>query len=404
MKPWGELHATSAATPRGSAGKGFQVVAGVFVLCQIGGTLPVPLYGLWGREFGFGSLTTTLLFAGYAVGTVVGLAVVAPLSDAAGRRPLLVAALLVAGLSTALFIAADGVPTLLAGRVMSGLSTGLATAVATVALSDLAKGSARPADTVATAANLGGLSLGPVLAGAFAQYAGRPTVLVFVAYAVVLVPAAAAMVAVPETVAQPRRPRASDLRRPRLPAGAEDRRPVLAAAAYMFCGFAVSGLFASLVPSFLRKDLHLLNLLLVGILVGLLFLVALAAQLLSTRGWWPRSALVVPACLVVGLAVLDLGLVLQALPVFVAGTVVAGVGFGLAVRQGVTAAQQYADDDHPADLVAAVFVAAYAGVTLSTLGLGVLDQAVGEGPATTAVAGVVAVVIVMAARAQHQRP
>ncbi len=51
----------------------FWLVAGVCALVMLGGTVPVPLYSFWAPEFRFGAFTTTLVFAVYAMGTVVSL-------------------------------------------------------------------------------------------------------------------------------------------------------------------------------------------------------------------------------------------------------------------------------------------------------------------------------------------
>lgn len=102
--------------------------------------------------------------------------VFASLSDRAGRRPLLAAAVLAAAASTALFLLAHDVGTLLAARFLCGLGTGVFTAAGTAALGDLAGAErTRLVSTVSTAANMGGLGLGIIVAGLFAQYGANPT-------------------------------------------------------------------------------------------------------------------------------------------------------------------------------------------------------------------------------------
>jgi MFS family permease len=66
-------------------------------------------------------------------------------------------------LSTIAFIFAPGEGVLLVGRVLSGLSAGLMTGTATAMLTELIPASASRgrASLTATAANMGGLGLGP---------------------------------------------------------------------------------------------------------------------------------------------------------------------------------------------------------------------------------------------------
>ena len=96
-------------------------------------------------------------------------------SDQAGRKPVLAAALGLSALSTAVFVLAPDLGALLAARIMSGLSAGLMTGTATAALTELVPAPAgRRASLVATAANMGGLGLGPLIAGLFSLVRAPP--------------------------------------------------------------------------------------------------------------------------------------------------------------------------------------------------------------------------------------
>ncbi|MFF1746363.1 MFS transporter [Streptomyces mirabilis] len=371
------------------AGAGFWLVAAVYTLVMLGGTLPIPLYALWVPQMGFGPFTTTLIFAVYALGTVLALMAFASLSDRAGRRPLLAAAVLAAATSTVLFLLADDVGTLLAARFLCGLGTGIFTATATAALGELAGPEhTRRASTVSTAANMGGLGLGTVVAGLFAQYGANPTHLVFWAYLASLVPAFLAVIVTPETVTARQRP-AMSVRRPTIPDRRAARTEFLLAATAVLAAFAVSGLFSSLVPSFLREQLHVHNVATVGAEVGLLFIVALIAQVAAPERWiagrWPA-----PSFLVAGVAVFEAGLWARSLPTFAAGTLLAGTGIGLAFRRGVGVTQRLADPRHRADLLSTYFLFAYTGTIVPTLALGLLDQTINQDVATLILAVAVA--------------
>lgn len=117
--------------------RGFWALATAFAIVQFGGTIPVPLYTLWRGQFPFSNGTLTVIFAIYAVGTLLALFLLAPLSDQLGRRPLLFGALALAALSTGLFLVAKSVDVLMAARFISGVATGCATATATAALREL---------------------------------------------------------------------------------------------------------------------------------------------------------------------------------------------------------------------------------------------------------------------------
>jgi MFS family permease len=157
----------------------YLLLACVFTYGMLGTTLPTPLYVLYQEQYQFTSVLITVIFAVYPLGVLAALLVFGRVSDHFGRRPVLVAALLLACASTVLFVFAQNVA-MLAGRFLSGLGAGLLTGTATAGLSEPEPtGSQQRAARVATAANMGGLGLGPLVAGLFAQLAPAPTRLVF---------------------------------------------------------------------------------------------------------------------------------------------------------------------------------------------------------------------------------
>ena len=99
--------------------------------------MPSPLYRVYEEGFGFGSGALTAVFGIYAFALLGTLLVVGALSDHVGRRPVLVAALVLEAVAMVLFLTADGVGWLLAARVVQGLATGALTGAFGAALLDL---------------------------------------------------------------------------------------------------------------------------------------------------------------------------------------------------------------------------------------------------------------------------
>src|SRR5271155_2081507 len=232
----------------------FWLLAFVFAATMLGTTLPTPLYVIYQARWHFPAAIITLIFAVYAAGVLAALLLAGRSSDQAGRKPVLAVALAASALSTVVFIFAPDMGVLLAGRIVSGLSAGLITGTATAALTELVPASAgRRASLVATAANMGGLGLGPLIAGIFAQYAPDPTVLVFEVYLGLLAAAGLCLLIVPETVLPRRRPA---LRFAGLGIPERGRSEFIAASVAVFAAFSLLGLFAALAPTFLGNVLH----------------------------------------------------------------------------------------------------------------------------------------------------
>jgi MFS family permease len=175
---------SSASTGSGSDGipvsarrRGYVLTAGVLLVMMVGGTLPIPLYVIYEKQMGFGSLGVTVVFAAYVTGTLFALVALGDLSDHIGRRKVLAAGVACAAVSTVLFLVSSGIGLLIAGRIVSGLAAGFVTGTATAALAELQpRGDRQAAAVVASASNMTGLGLGPLIAGIFAStWRCRPT-------------------------------------------------------------------------------------------------------------------------------------------------------------------------------------------------------------------------------------
>ncbi|MCZ1020034.1 MFS transporter [Streptomyces noursei] len=372
---------------------GSPAAAGVFAIGMAGTTLPTPLYGLYRQQLGFSELMVTVVFATYAVGVIAVLFGAGNVSDATGRRPVLFAALGLSAASALCFLLEGGLPLLLLGRVLSGFAAGLFSGAATAAVLELARpGRESRAGFAATAANMGGLGCGPLLAGLLAQYAPRPLALPFLVHLVLLVLAALVTWFLPETVAHPRRPRSPRPQGLRIPPAV---RGVFAPAAIAaFAGFALLGLFTAIAPSFVARTLGEHNLAVSGAVVCTVFLGSTLGQALTGR-LGARTALPVGCLiLVLGLCLVGASLAADSLPVLVAGALCGGTGQGLAFRAGLTAVGATAPPEHRGGTLSAFFLVAYLGISLPVVGVGALTMALGLRGAGLVFAGCVIAVAV----------
>lgn len=367
----------------------FALTALTFGLLTTGGTIPIPLYALWSKDFGFGPETITWIFAIYVVGTLLALVFFGGLSDQLGRKPLAVAALAITVVSTLLFVVAANVPMLLIARFLSGVGVGLVTSAATAALAELYAGenAAYPA-MVSTLANMGGLGLGPLAAGIFAEYLPSPARLIFVVFGVaVLIITVAYLVAVPES--NPRPPDLTVSWAPRVGVPVTALGVYLRSAAAVFPTFTLLGLFSSLTPKFLSQSLGVPNLAVAGLATFVLFEVGVVAQLVAHRLSHHRSILLGLPLLIVALGAVLAGIRLANLPLFGLGTVVGGVGAGLAFVGGLGQLSEAVPHEVHAKAVAAYFIAAQAGLAIPVVAIGMLTRAMSLGDAATLVVGFV---------------
>jgi MFS family permease len=161
----------------------------------------------------------------------------------------------------------------------------------------------------------------------------------------------------------------------------------------IFAAFTVAGLFSSLVPTFLRGTLGVGNLAIVGAVSFLLFATAAVTQTLSAEMPSRRSVSTGLPLLFIGIAALEGSLFAGTLWLFLVGTVVSGVAFGLVFRGGLSEIARLAESTHRAQAMSAFFVAAYLGLGLPVVLIGLISQLIGTVDASAYVAGLLAVVI-----------
>ena len=374
------------------------VVGYLFTVVMLGGTVPAPLYPFYVRSLGLSPFMVTVVFAAYAVGTLTALLLGGGLSDRVGRRPVLAVAVLVAAASTAVFLLSPTVPGLLVGRVLSGLSVGLTTGTATAALAELHP-DRRTATTLATAANMGGLGLGPVLAGVLATHVPHPTTVPFLAFLVLLLPVAALLL-VPETApSSARSPREllRSVRPQRLSVPREGRSRFAAAAVAGFAAFALLGLFTSLTSQLLARELDSPTPQVVGLSIAVAFAAAVAGQLVSQRTAAERAALVGLVLLPVGAALVVVALATGSVALFLAAAVIGGAGIGAAFQSAVARVAALGSSSDRGAVTSAFFVVAYLGITVPVVGVGELATRTTLTTAALALAVLVAVLAVVGA-------
>jgi MFS family permease len=399
--PDGEASQPRARPDRRRTGAGFWIAGYAFAVTMAFSTVPAPLYVLYQARDHFGALLVTVIFAAYALGVIASLFLVGHVSDWLGRRRIALIAVVVSMLSGAAFLAWPSVPGLIIGRVISGISVGMLTATATAYLSEL-HAAARPgqpparAEITATAANLGGLGLGPLIAGLLAQYAVAPLRLPYLVGEILMLAGALALMAAPETVQRPHpRPR---YRPQRVSVPAAHRSLFYAAGFAAAADFALFGLFTSLAPDFLAGTLHEHSHALAGFTTFAVFGAAALAQIASSRATLHRQLGLGLSALAAGLVLVTLAVWLSSLAVLLVGGVLAGAGAGAAFKGSISTVISIAPAQARGEALAGLFLAAYIGLAVPVLGLGLATQLLSTRIAVLGFSAVLLAVVAAVAR------
>jgi MFS family permease len=379
----------------------FWLVAYAFAVTMAFSSLPTPLYVLYEARDGFSTFMITIIFSAYALGVAGSLFLAGHLSDWAGRRRMALLAVAVNMIAGVLFLVWPSTAGLIVARVVSGLSIGMLTATATAYLSEL-HNRARPgtpatrSEIVATAANIGGLGFGPLLAGLLAQYAPDPLVIPYLASEALMLAGAIALALAPETVPVPeRRPR---YRPQRVSVPAAHRSTYLAAAATGGVAFAVFGIFTSVAPSMIASILHDHSHAMAGVVAFAVFAAAALAQILLGRSTRRGQAAIGLTAMLAGLALVTASVWMPSFWLLLIGGIVAGGGAGAAFRGMVGTVISITPEQVRGEGLAGLFLGAYLGMMVTVVGVGVATLWVSLPVAVLGFAILLAVMLVLVAR------
>ena len=259
----------------------------------------------------------TVIFAAYAVGVAVSLYLVGHVSDWWGRRVVFIAALAVEIVAAVMFLLWQDVTGLIVARFVSGVGIGGLTATATAHIAEL-RAVAVPSSTIAPVvsnfANIGGLAVGPLVAGALITWVPAPLDTPYAVFLGLLVLALVATAAIPETVDRGQRRR---YRPQRIAIPAAARGAFRAAGTGAFTGFAVFGLMMALTPTVLAQAMGVTSRLAAGAVPFAVFMSAAVAQVLTVRLGLRRQLLLSWIFMGAGIALLAVAVALGALAAFV---------------------------------------------------------------------------------------
>lgn len=306
------------------------------------------------------------MFGLYALGLIPGLLLAGPLSDARGRRTVVVPAAGLSLVASALLIAgANSVALLFVSRLLAGISSGAVFSAGTAWLRETSLppvGNATHAQVArrAAIAMTAGFGLGPLVAGLLAQWAPDPRVLPYLPHIGLMVVVLLVLRNPPETLdAGARAPLRLSV------PGVRSRRFLGVVAPMAPWVFAAPAIAFALLPSVVGAEYATDGIALAAAITALTALSGVLIQPLARRlDDNPRSN----RAGIAGLLVLTAGLLLGALTaqadkiwLLVPCAVVLGCAYGLCLVAGLIEVQRLADPGALARLAAAYYALTYVG-------------------------------------------
>jgi hypothetical protein len=332
-----------------------------------------PLYRLYQQSMHLTPFWITVVFSSYVISLLAALLTVGSLSDYVGRRPVILASLLVNAVAMLMFAEATTLWQLIAARMVQGLCVGIGTTAFGAAILDSSRIRGPLLNSVTAFL---GLMTGALGTAALINFAPDPLQVVYfvlLGFTMLLV---ALLWAMPETC-MPKAGAWASLR-PHI-AVPPQSKPVLARLTPAnTAAWALGGLYLSLMPTVVATAMHVASPWIGGIVVSALMLTG-AIAVAALRNWPVRRVVLIgTGTLPIGVVVSMVGIYQQQVTVLLVGTMIAGIGFGTTFSGTLRALLPTAHAHERAGLLSAFYLQSYlafaapavaAGLAVPLLGL-----------------------------------
>jgi Major Facilitator Superfamily len=331
-----------------------------------------PLYRLYQQSMHLTPFWITIVFATYVASLLVALLTVGGLSDYVGRRPVILAALLLNAAAMILFAEARDVGQLILARGVQGLCVGVGTTALGAAILDTNRARGPLLNSVTAFL---GLTAGSLGAAALITFAPDPLHRV---YDVLLGLTALLIVllwVMPESTT--RKTGALASLRPHISVPAQSRSVLVRLTPANVASWALGGLYLSLMPTVVATAMGVHSPWVGGVVVSALMLTAAVA--VATFRNWPARRLILTgtSTLSVGVAVSMFGIQQQQVAALLAGTVIAGAGFGSTFSATLRALLPTAGPHQRAGLLSAFYLQSYLAFSLPAVAAGLSVPLIG---------------------------
>jgi MFS family permease len=323
-----------------------------------------PLYRLYQQSMHLTPFWITVVFASYVVSLLAALLTVGGLSDYVGRRPVILASLLVNAAAMLIFAEAGSLWQLIAARMVQGLSVGIGTTAFGAAILDTSRTRGPLLNSVTaflglTAGALGtaALMLGPdPLHVVYYVLFGLTVLMIVLLYVM------------PESCT-PKQGAWASLR-PHVAIPSQSKAVLARLTPANVAAWALGGFYLSLIPTVVGTAMRVASPFVGGIVVSALMLTA-AIAVAAFRSWPARRLILMgTSTLPIGVAVSMGGIHEQHIAALLVGTMIAGAGFGTTFSGILRAVLPTAHAHERAGLLSAFYLQSYLAFAVPAVAAG----------------------------------
>src|SRR5258708_3802315 len=331
-----------------------------------------PLYRLYQESMHLTPFVVTIVFAVYVASLLAALLTVGGLSDYVGRRPVILTALLLNAAAMILFAEARDVGQLILARAVQGLCVGVGTTALGAAILDTNRARGPLLNSVTAFLGMTAGSLGGAALIAFAPDPLHRAYQVLLGLTTLMI---ALLWWMPESTT--RKTGALASLRPHVSVPTQSRSVLVRLTPANVASWALGGLYLSLMPTVVATAMGVATPWVGGVVVSALMLTA--AVVVATFRDWPARRLILTgtSTLSLGVAVSMFGIWQQQVSALLAGTVIAGAGFGSTFSGTLRALLPTAGPHQRAGLLSAFYLQSYLAFSLPAIAAGLSVPLIG---------------------------
>ena len=342
------------------------------ILLAASSSAATPLYHLYQESMHLTPFWITVVFSVYVASLLAGLLTVGGLSDYVGRRPVILVALLLNAAAMILFSEARDVGQLILARAVQGLCVGTGTTALGAAILDTNRARGPLLNSVTAFV---GMTAGSLGTAALITFAPDPLHTIYEVLLGLTMLMVALLGVMPETT--PRKAGALASLRPHVSVPGQSRSILIRLTPANVASWALGGLYLSLMPTVVATAMRVVSPWVGGVVVSALMLSA-AITVAAFRNWPARRLILLgTSTLSLGVMVSLFGIQQQQVAALLAGTLIAGAGFGSTFSGVLRALLPTAEPDQRAGLLSAFYVQSYLAFSLPAVAAGLAVPLIG---------------------------
>lgn len=355
------------------AGVPYRAAVSMLFLVLLGSHMATPLYPLWQERFGLSAATVTVIYACYPVGVIAGLLYGGRLGDQFGRKPPILAGLLLTVSACLAYLLADGMGFLIGARLVNGLAIGLLSGPAAAAIVELQPdGDRAEASRRISIAMLASPAGGLLVSTLIVRFVAEPAQAVFMPFLLQLAALAAALLlhrVLGETLppASRRSWRTASYRPQTIAVAPEIRTGFTFAALAGTVFWSSTGLWLALGPTIVIDVLGPENHMFGGLAVVAYLTMAGLAQTMGRRLTHRRAIITGLLLMLPSVALINLALGWHSLPGLLAGAAMAGTGQGLGWMGCSELMNRIVPGEVRASVLSALYITGYVAASLPAM-------------------------------------